>query len=236
MNIDILAIIPARSGSKGIPDKNIKKLGNIPLLGWTANAVKSANLENMLTILSTDSEQYADIGRELGLNVPFIRPMHYSEDHSGTLEVIHHALDWFYQSYHYKPKMLMVLQPTSPFRDKTVITQAVQLIKDKNADAIIGCKQIFRDLTTLFICKNQYLSALDNSKDKQTSRQGLEPLLTPDGSMYLIKTKIFEKHNSFYPPHSAPLITSKLTNIDIDDDEDWQIAEGIVNNGQLETN
>jgi N-acylneuraminate cytidylyltransferase/CMP-N,N'-diacetyllegionaminic acid synthase len=228
MSIKTLIIIPARSGSKGLPGKNIKLLGGKPLIAWTAQAIQKANLSNCLAILSTDSEQYAKVGRDLGLQVPFIRPIDCSNDQATALAVVEHALQWFESEYQYLPEQVMWLQPTSPFRSSAIIKQALELMKSEQADGVIGCKEIHRDLTTLFNSDNGFLKPLSEAKSIQTRRQEVEPLLTPNGAMYLCKTDVLQDKKSFYAERTVPLAMDAMMSLDIDTLTDWAMAEAFV--------
>ncbi|OQW71589.1 MAG: N-acylneuraminate cytidylyltransferase [Proteobacteria bacterium ST_bin11] len=229
--IDLLMVVPARGGSKGLPDKNIRFLDHKPLLSWTADAISIAGLPNSLALLSTDSERYAEIGRQYGLSVPFLRPADYATDHASSIQVLEHVLDWFHFQYGYFPSFTMLLQPTSPFREPAIIKQAVDMVRQGRADAVIGCKEIFRDLTTLFRCNDGFLRALDSSKPTQSGRQQSQALLTPNGAMYLCNTDYLLTHRSFYPPRTAPLIMNAVQSLDIDSEEDWLIAESFIKQG-----
>jgi len=231
--VKTLIIIPARSGSKGLPDKNIKLLGGKPLIYWTARAINKANLNNAFAVLSTDSNHYAKVGKECGLESHFLRPPELSRDQSSAIEVINHSLQCFENIYGYQPKLVMWLQPTSPFRTAEHINQALELIQQENTDSVIGCQQIFRDESTLFHLQLDYLSALSDKQKVQHRRQEVPCLLTPNGSMYLIKTHLFNQLQSFYPPNTVPLICDKIASIDIDNEQDWFIAESIINNDVL---
>ncbi len=229
--IDLLIVVPARSGSKGLPDKNVRLLADKPLLSWTAAAVTQAQLPNSLALLSTDSESYAQIGRSCGLAAPFLRPADYASDQASSIQLLEHALGWFNQQYGYMPRFTMLLQPTSPFRSPEIIRQAVDLVQQGHADAVIGCKEIFRDLTTLFRCDQGFLRALDAAKPTQSSRQQSGALLTPNGAMYLCNTDYLLQHQSFYPPRTAPLTMTAVQSLDIDTAEDWAIAEAFIDKG-----
>lgn len=228
MPIQTLIVIPARSGSKGIADKNIKLLAGKPLLVWTAQAIQRANLSNCLAILSTDSELYAKIGADAGLQVPFIRPAQCSNDDASALAVVDHALQWFEDEYHYLPEQVMWLQPTSPFRSSAIIEQALEMMTSQHADGVIGCKEIHRDLTTLFRSKEGFLTALCNDQAIQTRRQEVEPLLTPNGAMYLCKTSVLQEKKSFYSERTLPLAMDPIMSLDIDTLTDWAMAEAFV--------
>jgi len=233
MLIKTLIIIPARSGSKGIPDKNIKLLGDKSLVVWTAQAIQKANLNNYIAILSTDSDHYAKVGCDAGLHAPFIRPAECSNDKASAIAVVEHALQWFKGEYDYLPEQVMWLQPTSPFRSSAIIEQALEMMEQRQADGVIGCKEIHRDLTTLFRTQNGFLSAL--SEDRvQTRRQDVEPLLTPNGAMYLCKTSVLQEKQSFYSERTLPLVMDAIMSLDIDTPTDWAMAEALVTAGLVE--
>lgn len=233
MLIKTLIIVPARSGSKGIPDKNIKLLGDKPLLAWTARAIGKANADNCVAVLSTDSERYADVGRKAGLHVPFIRPADCANDTASALAVIDHALQWFEAEYNYVPEQVMWLQPTSPFRSSAIIEQALAMMAQCQADGVVGCKEIHRDLTTLFRTRDGFLTALGEDR-VQTRRQDVEPLLTPNGAMYLCKTSVLQEKQSFYSARTLPLVMDAIMSLDIDTPTDWAIAEALVTAGLVE--
>ncbi|MEQ1637549.1 MAG: acylneuraminate cytidylyltransferase family protein [Methylococcales bacterium] len=228
MPINTFIIVPARSGSKGIPDKNIKLLGGKPLIAWTAESIKNAQLSNSLAILSTDSDRYAEIGRAMGLQVPFLRPQAFAGDSASALAVVEHALQWFEQAYHYLPKQVMLLQPTSPFRSFDMLNQADEMIQSGEADGVIGCKEIHRDLTTLFNLNAGYLRPLCTENATQTRRQDIAPLLTPNGALYLCKTAVLLEKKSFYAERTLPLVMDAMMSLDIDSLNDWAMAEAFV--------
>ncbi|MGZ5049776.1 MAG: acylneuraminate cytidylyltransferase family protein [Methylobacter sp.] len=233
MLIQTLIIVPARSGSKGLPDKNIKLLGDKPLLAWTARAIQKAATGNCLAVLSTDSKRYADVGRKAGLLVPFIRPADRSGDTASALDVVDHALQWFEHEYSYLPEQVMWLQPTSPFRSSAIIEQSLATMAQRQADGVIGCKEIHRDLTTLFNTRDGFLTPL-SERQVQTRRQDVEPLLTPNGAMYLCKTWVLRQKRSFYSERTLPLVMDAIMSLDIDTSTDWAVAEALVNAGLVE--
>lgn len=231
MAIATLIVVPARAGSKGLPDKNIRMLGDRPLLAWTARTIAEAGLPDCLSILSTDSEQYAEIGRQFDLPAPFIRPAACATDAASALQVAQHALAWFRDQYGYLPERLMWLQPTSPFRSPESLRQAARMVAEADVDAVVGCKEIHRDPTTLFRADDGYLTPLDSRQATQTSRQQSRPLLTPNGAMYLCPSEYLLARLSFYPPNTRPLIMNAVQSLDIDTEEDWAIAEAFIQQG-----
>ena len=137
-------------------------LGDIPLLGWTAEAVKQSGLSEATCILSTDDEEIADIGRKVGLSVPFMRPSQLARDETTACDVALHALDWMTQATGTRPKSIMLLQPTSPFRSPELILDAVKMLEDPSIDGVIGVKAIHRNLATLYFSdENMNISPLN---------------------------------------------------------------------------
>jgi CMP-N,N'-diacetyllegionaminic acid synthase len=125
---DIIAIIPARSGSKGVPDKNIKLLGGLPLVAYSIAAAKLAGIERVL--FSTDSEQYAKIATRFGAEVPFLRPAELSSDESTDYEFMHHAMSWMRKEEGEIPEHWVHLRPTTPLRVPSILVDAMNCIQE----------------------------------------------------------------------------------------------------------
>jgi CMP-N,N'-diacetyllegionaminic acid synthase len=130
--VEVLALIPARSGSKGIPNKNVRPFRGIPML---AHSIRHAHESSLVTrtIISTDSPQYADIARQFGGEVPFLRPAAIADDLSTDLEVFQHALDWLKQEENYQPEICVHLRPTYPTRNSSDIDAIVRLLLETPA-------------------------------------------------------------------------------------------------------
>lgn len=122
---DVVALIPARSGSKGVPGKNIRMLGGRPLLAWTIEVCRKAAMIDRV-IVSTDSEEYATLAREFGAEVPFLRPSALAGDDSGDLDFVVHCLDWLAERGQ-EPRLLAHMRPTTPFRDPAVVDAAIRI-------------------------------------------------------------------------------------------------------------
>ena len=123
---NIIGIIPARGGSKGIPCKNIKKLAGKPLLSYTAEAAHRSKLLTRI-VLSTEDEEIKQLGLDLGLDVPFMRPAKLAEDDTPGVSVIRHAVDTLEREENYYPDVIVVLQPTSPLRTSEHIDEALNI-------------------------------------------------------------------------------------------------------------
>ncbi len=134
--MNILGVIPARGGSKGIPGKNIKMIAGKPLIAWTIEAAKKSKLLTRV-IVSTDDEKIAEVAKKYGAEVPFLRPAHLAEDLSTDVEFLIHALLWLKSNEGYEPEIVVRLPPTSPLRTEAHIDLGIQkLIDTKDADAV----------------------------------------------------------------------------------------------------
>lgn len=228
----VLIVIPARGGSKGLPRKNARRLGDLPLLGWTAEAVRASGVNQAVCILSTDDDEIAEIGRSVGLRVPFMRPASLSTDTATAEDVALHALDWLAASGEAQPSAVMLLQPTSPFRQPSALRQAVELLSREAIDGVIGVQPIQRSLRTLFTADSSMnLAPLDAGTGLSTRRQDQKPLYTPNGALYLVATDALRGKHTFFPDRSLGLVMDQIASLDIDDPVDWEIAESIAARG-----
>ncbi len=136
--MEVMAIIPARAGSKGVPGKNIRCLGGYPLIAWSIAAAKTAKKINRV-IVSTDSPEYAAVARHYGAETPFLRPAEFSTDSSRDLDFLLHALGWLKEHEGCFPDFLVHLRPTNPLRDPEVIDQAIDLLASRpEASSVIS--------------------------------------------------------------------------------------------------
>ena len=224
-----LAIIPARSGSKGLKDKNIKLLADKPLIAYTIEqAINSQIFDNI--IVSTDSEKYADIAKKYGANVPFLRPMEIARDISTTREVVLHAIQYLEgmnQSYDY----IMILQPTSPLRTQEDIIQCIELLMDKGAKAIISMSECEHPVEwTTYLGSEKCLKGL--SAQFKGRRQDNTKSYRLNGAIYLIECKYYKENEDIYGEHSYAYIMKKENAIDIDDIYDFIYAEVLIKSQQ----
>lgn len=135
---EILALIPARGGSKGIPRKNIRSFAGYPLIAWSIAAAKQSSLATRI-IASTDDEEIASVAREWGAEVPFLRPSELAQDNTTDLPVFEHALKWLEENEGYKPEIVVQLRPTSPLRPKGMVDDAIRiLLEHADADCVRG--------------------------------------------------------------------------------------------------
>ncbi len=214
----ILALIPARGGSKGIPKKNIIDVGGLPLI---AHSVKSAKKSKLISkvVVSTDSEEIAKIAKKYGAEAPFLRPKNIAGDHSSTIDAVLHALDWF-ESHGEEFHAVALLEPTSPLRKDSDIDNAVKiLLKDYNkTDAVVSVGEVHLEHPlAMKVVEKNYLRPFLSSDKKIHQRQQLSKVYFPYGVIYLCKTSVLKRQKTFYPKRVMPYFIERWQNYEIDD-------------------
>jgi CMP-N-acetylneuraminic acid synthetase len=223
----LLILVPARGGSKGLPGKNTRPLGGLPLLAWTARAIAASGVAAR-AVLSTDDPAIAEVGRAHGLEAPFLRPAVLATDAAGSFEVVEHAVDWLAREAGYHPSAVMLLQPTCPFRRPERVRQAMELLGKPDTEGVIGVRRIDRSLSVMY--REDEGGALEPLApwDDRIRRQDVRPLLTPSGTLYLVTAEALARHRRLFPPRLRPLLTDAVEAVDIDTAEDWALAEAVV--------
>lgn len=227
----IIAIIPARSGSKGLKDKNIKEINGKPLIAYTIeSAIESNVFEDVL--VSTDSKKYLDIAVKYGAYVPFLRSEKLSKDASSTNDVIEDVLAQLKQIGK-EYDAFMLLQPTSPLRTIEDIKNALKLFEEKKANSVVSMCEC--DHSPLFVKSLDDQKRLDNflTNIKNVQRQNVKKYYRLNGAIYLIRTNYFLKYKDFYREKSYAYIMKKKNSIDIDDIYDFKFAEMIIKENKL---
>ena len=223
----LLILVPARAGSKGLPGKNVRPLGGLPLLGWTARAIAAAGVPGR-ALLSTDDPAIAEVGRAHGLEAPFLRPSELATDGASMLDVVDHAVGWLEANTGWSPTAVMLLQPTCPFRRPERLRQATDLLARLDTEGVIGVRRIERSLSVMYREDERgWLEPLA-AWDDRTRRQDVRPLLTPNGTLYLVTREALAAHRRLFPPRLRPLPTDAIEGIDIDTPDDWALAEAVV--------
>lgn len=225
MKDKILAIIPARSGSKGLPHKNIKKLDGKPLIAYTIEAAQKSNLFIDIFV-STDSEEYAEISKNFGAIVPFLRDENLANDNSKISDVIINVLEKLKKmgkEYDY----FMLLQPTSPLRTEEDILNSYNFLKMKNGNSVITvCEAEHSPLWMNTLSENLCLDNFLESTNK--NRQELEQYYRINGAIYLTNVEYYKKFKNFYKDKSYAYIMDREKSIDIDTKLDFIVAEAIL--------
>jgi len=224
--MQILAVIPARSGSKGVKDKNIRPLAGKPLIAYSIGAALNSGVIAK-TIVSTDSEVYSEVARKYGAEVPFLRPAYLAEDTSASIDVIIHALK-FYESQNIKFDAVMILQPTSPLRSKDSITKAVKQFAESGADALVSVVAVPHEYNPHWIFEpdeNHLLKISTGEKEIIKRRQELPKAFIRDGSIYITKTEIVLNQKSLYGQKLTYIENDPQFKVNIDTEDDWKDAE-----------
>ncbi len=225
---DILAIIPARKGSKGLPGKNIRSFFGKPLIAWTIEAAKSSRYIGKV-IVSTDSERIAQTAQSFGAEIPFLRPHELSTDDSDMVGVVLHALD-FFEKTGYRPKLLILLQPTSPLRLVEDVDSAIELFLANDCDAVISVSKSQHPIFWTFKISQNYLDPVFEDRFLAMNRQELPDTYTPNGAIYLVAADTFLNYKSFYVRRTRPFVMPFKRSIDVDDADDFFLAERLMAN------
>lgn len=224
----ILWLITARSGSKSIPDKNIKQLGGIPLLAYRVKSVLSF-ADHKDVWISTDSQAYADIAESFGATVPFIRPTELASDTAKSTDVVLHAMKWA-ESIGRNYEAIGLLEPTSPFIKPDYLVQgANSLFNNEEAEAIVAVREV-RPSTFYVQEMDQYLEKIANNIASQgiLRRQDEKEEITPSGGFYISKWDIFKEKKSFYTNRTLPFLVPDIHGLEIDEPLDWMWAEFLM--------
>lgn len=223
---DILVVIPARSGSKGIPGKNIKKLHGKPLINYTIEAAKEI-FENSQVIVSTDDKEIAEIAASHGANIPFLRPKELAQDDSSTRDVILHLVDYFERKKS-MPSVIVLLQVTSPLRNSKHLNEALDLFFHKDCDMVVSVTES-KTSPYFNLYEENKEGYLQKSKDGAfTRRQDVPPVYEYNGAIYIFKTKSIVESEMKDFEKITKYVMSKNDSIDIDDEVDWKITEYIL--------
>ena len=222
-----LAIIPARSGSKGLKDKNIKLLNGKPLIAYSIEAADQSGIYSHI-LVSTDSETYGEIAIKYGAEVPFYRSEENASDVASSWDVVKEVLRR-YTEMGIEFDTFTLLQPTSPLRKTEDILSAYQIFKEKNATAVVSvCEMEHSPLWSNTLPEDNSLSGFLKS-ESNTQRQKLETFYRINGAIYMANVKEFLKDTNLYRDNCYAYKMSAERSIDIDTELDFKIAETIIN-------
>lgn len=228
MNNRILWLITARSGSKGVRDKNIKKLGVFPLMAYKIKAALAIDTTKNVWV-STDSEEYGEIAKSYGASVPFIRPANISTDTAKSVDVVLHAME-FAEENGYEYDFVGLLEPTTPFIKALDLLKAVnKLSNEEEAESIVAVRHT-RPSTFYIQEEASYLTKIaDNiSKENVLRRQEEKKEITPSGGFYISKWNAFKENKNFYTNKTLSYVLPEVNSIEIDEPLDWIWAEFLL--------
>ena len=228
-NMNILALIPARGGSKGLPRKNIKPLLGKPLIGWTIEQANNSKYIDKV-IVSTDDEEIAKISKEYDAEVPFLRPKELARDDSPTIDTITHAINWFEEMGEFF-NIIVLLQPTSPLRTTSDIDKAIELfLNNKKALSLVSVKENEHPPFWSFKIENNLIKPLFGDEYFKKRRQELPKSYMPNGAIYISYVDVLKEYNSFYTPKTIAYIMPSERSIDIDNEFDFLLVEFVLRN------
>ncbi|MFD2203537.1 cytidylyltransferase domain-containing protein [Shivajiella indica] len=221
-----LVVIPARGGSKGIPRKNIKLLGEKPLIQYTIDAARDV-FDDAEICVSTDDKEIKAVVESVGLKVPFLRPSTLATDTAGTYEVLLHALE-YYESSGYRPDVLILLQPTSPFRKGRHIKEALKLF-DNSCEMVVSVKETKSNPYYILREENENGWLVKSKEGNFKRRQDCPKVFELNGAIYIIKVEALRKK----PIHEFTKVRKyemdEVSSHDIDSKLDWKLAEILFN-------
>lgn len=229
LNKKILAVVPARGGSKGIKLKNIQPVGGIPLVALVGKVIKELTYIDR-AIVSTDHPEIAKVAEESGIACPFMRPRLLSGDIISDIDVLIHSLNTIEEFDNIKYDVILMLQPTSPFRKPIHITQTIEKLISGNFDAVWTVSETDSKAHPLkqLVLKNDKLDYYDKKGKKIIARQQLKPVYHRNGVAYAFTREcILNKKNIFTKNSSAVIIEDMLVNIDTE--YDLMLANFLIN-------
>lgn len=230
----ILAIIPARAGSKGIPQKNIKLLNGKSLLAYTSEiALQSKYLTEV--IVSTEDEQITAVAKKLGITVPFVRPMALAQDNTPTIDVIIHALQW-YEKHNIFFEAVCLLQVTSPIRTVAFLNKAIEKFIGSDCDSLVSVLRVPHEYNphwTFEVNEAGNLKIATGEANIIPRRQELPTAYHRDGSIYITRTEVLLKEFSLYGKSTTFIESDPEFYVNIDTVQDWEKAEEIIKNSLL---
>ncbi|MBI3739412.1 MAG: acylneuraminate cytidylyltransferase family protein, partial [Chloroflexi bacterium] len=224
---EVLVIIPARGGSKGIPRKNIRNFAGYPLIAWSIAAAKQSKSVTRV-IVSTDDEEIAAVAREWGAETPFMRPAELAQDKTLDLPVFEHALKWLEEIEGYKPKVVVQLRPTSPIRPRGLVDDAIKILLDhKDADCVRGVVPAAQNPFKMWRFKGEgqplepLLKVKGIAEPYNAPRQILPPVYWQTGHIDAIRLKTIMRKHSLTGDVVYPLVIDPRYTVDIDNLSDW---------------
>jgi CMP-N-acetylneuraminic acid synthetase len=222
---NVLGLVPARGGSKGLPGKNIRRLAGRPLVAYAAAAASESGAIDR-AVLSTDDREIAAAGREAGLEVPFMRPSELAGDETPMLAVIEHALAVL-ATGGWPADIVVLLQPTSPLRTPAHIRDAVKLLRDTDADSVVSVVELPRHLSP------DYVMRLEDGRLRPflaagapiARRQDARAAYSREGTVYVCWRRTIERFGNIYGDDCRPLLIDSDDSLSIDSPADWDAAE-----------
>lgn len=228
----VFALIPARGGSKGVPKKNIKLLAGKPLIAWSIDVAKQSKYIDRV-IVSTDSEEIAEVARRYGAEAPFLRPANLAEDLTPDTPVFVHCLDWLREHENYEPDILVHLRPTGPLRTAGEIDEAIEILeKFPEADSVRSVEEPPKPPFKMWKMNGEFMhpfvADMPGLKDFHTApRQMLPKVYQTTADIGIMRSSTVREKNSVIGDKVLPYFLKRPT-VDIDNNFDFQVAEFLL--------
>ncbi len=226
--MSVLAVIPARGGSKSIPNKNIVEVSGKPLIAWTIEAsLKSKSIDRL--IVSTDSKQIAEVATDYGAEVPFERPDELAADDTPGIEPIIHAAHWLEENAEYRSEYVMCLSPTTPLRTAADIDTSIEMIRDKDIDAVVSVVLAKHHPNWMkLIDPHGFMSSYIIKEELIDRRQDLPSVYALNGSIYLAKRELLLGEKTWYTAKTYAYVMPEERSIDVDNPWDLKLVNLIL--------
>jgi len=225
-----LAIIPARGGSKGLPGKNIKELCGKPLIAWSIESgLKSKYLDEVM--VTTDSQEIAEISKEYGANVPFLRPDYLASDTATSFDAVKHTIDYYKDELSKKFDYIVLLEPTSPLREVDDIDNMIEKIitNEDKFDSIVSMGEVHEHPSIMKkIVNKDYLNNYCEELELKSRRQDNDEVYFPYGVAYIVKMNSFLEEKTFYTKRNTFFEIKRYQCYEIDDIYDFLAVENIM--------
>lgn len=227
--MEILAIIPARGGSKGVPKKNIRPLAGKPLIAYSIEQAKESKYISRV-IVSTESEEIAEVARKWGAEV-IKRPEELARDETPTIDVIIHVLDYLKKEEKYIPNIVVLLQPTSPLRTSEDIDGAIELfLNAQDCLSLVSVTEFDHPPFWAMKIEDNFLKPLFCEKYFRMRRQDLPKAYKPNGAVFISTPRVLYEYRTFYTPKTIAYVMPPERSIDIDTEFDFLLAEFLLTN------
>jgi len=225
----VYAIVPARSGSKGVIDKNIRKIGSYPLISYSIKAASQSSLISRV-IVSTDSEKYADIAKSYGAEVPFLRPDKISGDQSLDSDFFEHAISWLDSNDGFVPEYIVHLRPTTPLRDPDVIDKAIEKIVCCDATSLRSAHKMSESAYKAFEIEDGFFSRMcgkgSNLDASNLGRQQYPVTYDANGYVDVVRTEMIMNNRKLHGDRVVAYVTER--SYEIDEESDLELLEYVI--------
>ena len=222
MEVSLLALIPARGGSKGISRKNIRELCGKPLIAWSIEAAQNSVSVDKI-VVSTEDEEIADIARFFGADVPFLRPKELAQDDTPGIAPVLHVLEKFPGF-----EQILLLQPTSPLRTADDIDEIVNKCQEQQTPAAVSISETSRHPNWMFYCDEDGKLSPFTDSPRATRRQDLPKIFTVNGALYLGKSEWIQQTCDFISSETLGYVMPPERSKDIDTLLDWEWVEFLM--------